>query len=276
MKNMALTGLLATGLTLFPGNSTIQREYQHWVDKDTEDISRYLDNVHCFKTEGVYELFFTNQHTGDINTEKIFIPLTLGTAFAIDDKDEETLYITNNHLVDDDELEEIKRRASEALRGRYPYTSNRFLHTNFFLIDDYSDIDPSDDIKLDLLDRDEDNDIAYLKGEETKNYNRIRIGDSSGLELGDVVYAIGYPLSAGEIVTRGIVAGQFGPEIFKDDFLIDAPTSPGSSGSPVFAIHDNELELVGIHHSAIMRGNDLGFVIPINNIKKYLEEYGYE
>ncbi|MFX9676761.1 trypsin-like peptidase domain-containing protein, partial [Acinetobacter baumannii] len=72
-------------------------------------------------------------------------------------------------------------------------------------------------------------------------------GDSDGLEVGDVVLAIGNPFGVGQTVTHGIVSAlartQIGASDYRYFLQTDAPINPGNSGG---ALVDLNGKLVGI------------------------------
>lgn len=116
-------------------------------------------------------------------------------------------------------------------------------------------------------------DFALLKI-EVKNLAALPLADSSKLELGEEVRAVGYPLSSalGESIkaTRGTLAGL----VKKDShtmFQIDASINPGNSGGPLI----NDLgEVVGINSAKLVGAevDNVGFSIPINDVKAMLQE----
>lgn len=99
-----------------------------------------------------------------------------------------------------------------------------------------------------------------------------RLGDSSKLEIGDFVLAIGSPFNLSHSVTYGIISamGRRDLELGDDgvtyqDFLqTDAAINPGNSGGPLLNLRG---EVVGINTAIASNhgGNEgIGFTIPIN------------
>lgn len=126
-----------------------------------------------------------------------------------------------------------------------------------------------------LVGRDEDSDIALLKIDATGLDHAI-FGDSSTLEVGDQVMAVGNPLGElGGTATSGIVSAT-DREITVDDtqmtlIQIDAAINPGNSGGGLFNMKG---ELVGIVN-AKSTGTEiegLGFAIPVNDAEHVIEE----
>jgi S1-C subfamily serine protease len=96
----------------------------------------------------------------------------------------------------------------------------------------------------------------------------IRIGDSSKLEVGDIVLAIGYPAALAQSVTSGIVGGlhrtNVGIEQHENFIQTDAAVYPGNSGG---ALVDVKGDLVGINTAFIgstSTNPGVGFAIPVN------------
>jgi serine protease Do len=112
-----------------------------------------------------------------------------------------------------------------------------------------------------------------------------RLGDSSKLEIGDFVLAVGSPFGLSHSVTFGIISakgrhdlelGSRGVEL--QDFLqTDAAINPGNSGGPLLNLRG---EVVGINTAIASSGGGnegIGFSIPINmavNVARQLVETG--
>ncbi len=109
----------------------------------------------------------------------------------------------------------------------------------------------------------------------------VPLGDSSDLEVGEWVIAVGNPFGLSETVTAGIVSAlgrrNIGIADFEDFIQTDAAINPGNSGGPLLNISG---EVVGINTAIYTRsgGNmGVGFAIPINMaraIKSQLIESG--
>src|SRR5689334_18557516 len=124
-----------------------------------------------------------------------------------------------------------------------------------------------------------DLDIAVLRI-EAKNLPALTLGDSSKLQVGDYVVAIGNPFNLGQTVTNGIISALNRP-LGKGDsrsFLqTDAPINPGNSGGPLIDLHG---DIIGINsalfspsQSEMSAGSvGIGFAIPSNDVKKVLAQ----
>src|SRR6478752_9941148 len=122
-----------------------------------------------------------------------------------------------------------------------------------------------------------DLDIAVLRI-DAKNLPTLDLGDSSKLEVGDYVVAIGNPFNLGQTVTSGIISATDRPLGRSDSrrFLqTDAPINPGNSGGPLIDLHGN---IIGINsalfspsQSEMSAGSvGIGFAIPSNDVKAVL------
>src|SRR5713101_5161418 len=101
------------------------------------------------------------------------------------------------------------------------------------------------------------------------------LGDSSHLEVGDWVVAIGNPFGLKHTVTAGIVSalGRTGihPHGYEDFIQTDASINPGNSGGALVNLNG---ELIGINTAIFSRtgGNEgIGFAVPVNLAKPVAE-----
>lgn len=134
-------------------------------------------------------------------------------------------------------------------------------------------IEGASEIKIALLDKREFNarvigadpktDIALLKIDAT-DLPFLHFGNSSAVEVGEFVIAVGNPFGVGQTVTLGIVSatgrGGFGIEAYEDFIQTDAPINPGNSGGAMVNVRG---DLVGIN-TAMVSGQGVGFAVPIN------------
>jgi len=135
-------------------------------------------------------------------------------------------------------------------------------------------------LKPEILARDSINDVAVLKIDKA-GLPTVELGDSSKLELGQTVIAIGNALGLFQnTVSTGVVSGlsreikaqsSFSKERTKLRGLIqtDAAINPGNSGGPLV---DIEGKAVGINAAMVFGAENIGFALPINNAKKDLED----
>ena len=131
-----------------------------------------------------------------------------------------------------------------------------------------------------IMGTDPDLDIAILEI-EGDDLTDVSFADSSQLEVGDFVIAIGNPFGLGQTVTTGVVSALgrsgLGIEGYENFIQTDASINPGNSGG---ALVNLKGELVGINTAIISPagGNvGIGFAIPVNMAKasmRQIIEYG--
>ncbi len=127
-----------------------------------------------------------------------------------------------------------------------------------------------------VIAQDEKNDIAILKIEGGDgHFPFLTFEDSDTLEVGDLVLAIGNPFGVGQTVTSGIVSALARTEIGASDSPVfiqtDAAINPGNSGG---ALVDMSGKLVAINTAIFSRSggsHGIGFAIPSNLVRIYLE-----
>ncbi|MBQ0052351.1 MAG: Do family serine endopeptidase [Treponema sp.] len=130
-----------------------------------------------------------------------------------------------------------------------------------------------------LIGGDERQDIALVSFEAKadSNITVATLGDSDKVQTGDICLAMGAPLGYRQSVTQGIVSatGRSGDQIGNlNDFIqTDAAINQGNSGGPLVNIYG---EVIGINTwiaSSSGGSVGLGFAMPINSIKKAIEDF---
>ena len=130
------------------------------------------------------------------------------------------------------------------------------------------------DFKAKLIGRDPETDIAVLQI-KAKDLTALQEADSSQLQVGDFVVAVGDPFGLGQTVTSGIVSalGRTTSVDGLQDFIqTDASINPGNSGG---ALVNLKGQLVGINSQILTRsgGNmGIGFAIPTNLAKSVMAQ----
>lgn len=115
-------------------------------------------------------------------------------------------------------------------------------------------------------------DLALLRTEE--HGTPIKLGDSNRIEVGEIVLAIGSPLGLLEnSVTMGVVSAVgrtlTTQEIILEDVIqTDAAINPGNSGGPLVNLNG---EAIGVTTAIIPFAQGIGFAIPINAVKRFIE-----
>jgi S1-C subfamily serine protease len=121
-----------------------------------------------------------------------------------------------------------------------------------------------------VLAADPERDVAALSV-LAEDLPTIELGNSRKLRPGQWVMAVGHPWGVEGAVTGGIVIGTGTnladiPMSDKDWIAVAAHMRPGHSGGPLV---DTEGRLVGIN--TMIAGPDVGFAIPLHEIKTFLK-----
>jgi putative serine protease PepD len=134
----------------------------------------------------------------------------------------------------------------------------------------------------DVVAEDAATDLALLRiqapAEKLARLSVAPLGDSTDLDVGHFVVAIGNPFGLERSASLGIVSslGRSRPglarRLITDMIQTDAAINPGNSGGPLINLQG---QVVGINEQieAPTRGNvGVGFAIPVNTLKRYLPE----
>jgi serine protease Do/serine protease DegQ len=172
-----------------------------------------------------------------------------------------------------------ERQFQSAGSGVIVDAKNGYIITNHHVIENASEITitllDNRSFSAKIIGSDEGADIAVLQAKQP-SLIAMSLGDSSHLEVGDFVIAVGNPFGLQHTVTAGIVSalGRSGinPEGYEDFIQTDASINPGNSGGALVNLRG---ELVGIN-SAILSGSGgnigIGFAIPVNMVKGVMDQ----
>jgi S1-C subfamily serine protease len=137
--------------------------------------------------------------------------------------------------------------------------------------------------EAEIVGTDPSTDIAVLKVDDTQGVNPLPLGDSSNVQVGDPVVAIGNPFGLDRTVTTGIVSALQrqiqAPNGFSisDVIQTDAAINPGNSGGPLINAAG---QVIGINSQIESQsgGNvGIGFAVPIKtaaDVVSQLEDGG--
>jgi serine protease Do len=115
-----------------------------------------------------------------------------------------------------------------------------------------------------ILAVDRDKDLALIQIDR-KGLPTLSLGDSSDLTPGQGIMALGNPLGFDFSVSRGVVAALRALE-GNDMIQVAIPIEPGSSGSPVLDVKGRVIGTI-----AIKSGGAMGFAVPVNDLRRLLE-----
>ena len=155
-----------------------------------------------------------------------------------------------------------------------------YIVTNAHVVENASEITVTlvDDreLKAEVVGADKGSDVAVIRIKEGKLPTDISLADSSAVQVGDFVVAIGNPFGLQHTVTSGIVSalGRSGlnPEGYENFIQTDAAINPGNSGGALVNLRG---ELVGVNTAILSQsgGNmGIGFAIPSNMVKTVMAQ----
>ena len=105
----------------------------------------------------------------------------------------------------------------------------------------------------------------------------MTLGDSTNLQVGQKVYAIGNPFGLAGTLTQGIVSSI--RQVQEPDGLVideaiqtDAAINPGNSGGPLLNWHGEVIGINTIIASSVGQSAGIGFAIPINTAKAVVND----
>lgn len=159
-----------------------------------------------------------------------------------------------------------------------------YVVTNYHVVAEASSISvvtqDAEPHEASLVGRDATADMALLKV-EGDHFQPVPLGSSSELAIGDMVVAIGNPLSALEATqTVGYISGK-NREVSTDSNVVnmlqtDAAINSGNSGGPLFNMRGEVVGITTAKYSGTSASGasieGLSFAIPIDDLKKSMED----
>lgn len=244
-----LAGLLFGGSTLAADTAAAPADY---LSFHTEDE---VNNIEIFKAASPSVVFVTNSalyRTSPFSLNVQEIPRGSGTGFVWD---ESGLIVTNSHVI------EGASRITITLQDQSVWEARRVGEA------------PGKDLALLKIDA------------PAELLTPLPLGDSTQLEVGRKVIAIGNPFGLDTTMTVGVVSA-LGRQItsltnrtIRDVIQTDASINPGNSGGPLL----NSLgQLIGVNTQIVSPSGasaGIGFAIPVNTVKKVIPQllqYGKE
>ena len=170
---------------------------------------------------------------------------------------------------------EIQQPPQSGLGSGVIISEDGYIATNNHVVQGADEVivtlDDRRELKAKVVGRDPQTDIAVIKV-DAENLPAVTFADSSKIEVGDRVLAIGNPFGIGETVTTGIVSAKGrrpGLGLDYEDFVqTDAAINPGNSGG---ALVDVEGRLIGINTAILSRTGGfqgVGLAVPANLVSQ--------
>ncbi len=204
---------------------------------------------------GFESLFKLSQQQPSPPSKKKRVKAGGGSGFIVD---KEGTVLTNRHVVED-------------LKADYTVVLNDGTKAKPKILA----VDPIHDIAILKIDP------SLRSGQAKKKFPFLAMGDSSKLDLGETVIAIGNALGLFKnTVSAGIISGlsreiQAQSELsgvsakLRGLIQTDAAINPGNSGGPLI---DMSGKVIGINAAMVFGAENIGFALPINNAKNAFED----
>jgi S1-C subfamily serine protease len=130
--------------------------------------------------------------------------------------------------------------------------------------------------KATIVGTDRSHDLAIVQI-KTPGLLPMTLGDSTNLQVGQKVYAIGNPFGLAGTLTRGIVSSirqvqEPDGMVIDEAIQTDAAINPGNSGGPLLNWHGEVIGINTMIASNVGQSAGIGFAIPINTAKAVLND----
>jgi len=176
----------------------------------------------------------------------------------------------------------VQVRTPEGLGSGFFVNPDGYLITNFHVIEGeteisvevYSQVNGQLDretykqVRIIAINKFHDLALLHIEDKNTPKFKYVTLGSSDVLNVGDSVFAIGSPLGLERTMTEGILSTKT-RELEGELYLqTTAQINPGNSGGPLFNLAG---EVVGVTNMKILFGEGLGFAIPVELVKNFLD-----
>jgi len=176
----------------------------------------------------------------------------------------------------------VQVRTPGALGSGFFINQDGFLMTNFHVIEGETQISVEvyhqragelerrsyKQVRIIALNKFADLALLRIEDKEAPRFKCVPLGSADALAVGEQVFAIGSPLGLERTVTEGILSTKtrlLGGELY---LQTTAQINPGSSGGPLFNMRG---EVIGVTNMKITFGEGLGFAIPVEAVKFFLD-----
>ncbi len=180
---------------------------------------------------------------------------------------------------------EESERQGQATGSGIVIDANGTILTNYHVIENAIKVTVSfekgQSVEAQVVGKDPSDDLAILHiSPDGLRLHPLKLGDSSTVQVGDPVYAIGNPFDLERTLTTGVISALQREITAPNGFTInnvlqtDAPINPGNSGGPLLNVAG---EVIGINSQIETGGSGdgsvgIGFSIPINTAKSKIAE----
>jgi serine protease Do len=176
----------------------------------------------------------------------------------------------------------VQVRTPSGLGSGFIINEDGFLMTNFHVIEGETQISIEvyhqkdgqlerksyRDVRIVAMNKFADLALLKIEDKDAPRFKYVPIGSSDALAVGEKVFAIGSPLGLERTVTEGILSTktrQMAGELY---LQTTTQINPGNSGGPLFNLNG---EVVGVTNMKITFGEGLGFAIPAESVRYFLD-----
>ncbi|HWY32917.1 MAG TPA: trypsin-like peptidase domain-containing protein [Candidatus Acidoferrum sp.] len=176
----------------------------------------------------------------------------------------------------------VQVRTPEGLGSGFFINPDGYLITNFHVIEGETEISVEvyrqtdgnldreiyKQVKIIAINKFHDLALLQIQDRNAPKFKPVSLGSSDALSVGDPVFAIGSPLGLERTVTQGILSTK--TRELEGELYLQTTTqiNPGNSGGPLFNLAG---EVVGVTNMKITFGEGLGFAIPVELVKGFLD-----
>jgi serine protease Do len=176
----------------------------------------------------------------------------------------------------------VQVRTPEGLGSGFFINADGYLITNFHVIEGETEIsvevyrqadgqldrETFKQVKIIAINKFHDLALLHIEDKNAPKFKYVTLGNSDALTVGDSVFAIGSPLGLERTVTSGILSTK--TRELEGELYLQTSTqiNPGNSGGPLFNLAG---EVVGVTNMKITFGEGLGFAIPAELVRNFLD-----
>jgi serine protease Do len=177
----------------------------------------------------------------------------------------------------------VQVRTPEGLGSGFFVNPDGYLITNFHVIEGETEIsvevysqdsngqldrDTYKQVRIVAINKFHDLALLHIEDKNAPKFKYVTLGSSDALNVGDQVFAVGSPMGLERTVTEGILSTK--TRELEGELYLQTTTqiNPGNSGGPLFNLAG---EVVGVTNMKIMFGEGLGFAIPVELVKNFLD-----
>ena len=176
----------------------------------------------------------------------------------------------------------VQVRTPSGLGSGFIINEDGFLITNFHVIEGETQISVEvyhqrdgqlerksyKQVRIIAINKFEDIGLLRIEDKDAPKFKYVSMGSADALAVGERVFAVGSPLGLERTVTEGILSTktrQMQGELY---LQTTAQINPGNSGGPLFNMSG---EVIGVTNMKITFGEGLGFAIPVEAVRFFLE-----